>query len=177
MRKALLCSLLVVFVVIPLTGQTEGWKKYKFEAGNFTVLFPSDPQDSVNKKDDVVESHTLLARQTPYIYTVIYTAMASDQKVDDATYEVFKNAVFKELPTCEVRAERPAVPALSGYIGHWYRLDCDMSPNKVKVTVLGDLYWGRRYAYAVMVMFQSKEAEPQAANQFLWSFGLMDLQK
>jgi hypothetical protein len=171
MRKTLLGSLLLIVVVIPFTGQTDEWKRYKNQGGNFTVLFPGDPQDTVNKNEKGIQSHTLLAIQRPYIYTVVYTAMESEQKVDDPTYEVFKNAVFKELPKCEVGAERPPAPAVSGYVGHWYHLNCDM-PN-TKVTILGNLYWGKHYAYAVMVMFPSTTAEPQTAGKFLGSFGVL----
>jgi hypothetical protein len=172
MRRALSCSLLAAFLVLPFFGQTAQWKQYKDTTGNFTALFPGDPQDSINKSDDDIQSHTLLAIQQPFYYTVIYTAMKSDQKVDNETYEVFKNAVFKELPNCEVATVRPPAPALSGYVGHWYHLNCDM-PN-AKVTILGNLYWGKHYAYAVMVMFPSSAAEPQAAGKFLESFGVLD---
>ena len=47
--------------------------------------------------------------------------------------------------------EQAPAPALEGYIGHWYQLSCAM-PN-VKVAIEGNLYWGKHYAYAVMVMY------------------------
>ena len=172
MRKALLCSWLLVLAAVPFFGQTDEWKRYKNAEGNFTVLFPSDPQDSVNRSDTDLQSHTLMLLQKPYVYTVVYSAMTREQKVDDATYEVFKNAVFKELPKCGVDAERAPAPAISGYVGHWYRLNCDMTPNKV--TILGNLYWGKHYAYAVMVMFPSSAAAPQTASKFLDSFGIIN---
>ncbi len=171
MRRVLLCSWFLVLVVVPFTGQTNEWKEYKNEGGNFSVLFPGDPQDSVNDPASGVQSHTLMVMQKPYIYTVVYTTMSSEQKMDDATYEVFKNAVFKELPKCDVDTERPAAPALEGYIGHWYRLNCNM-PN-TKVTILGNLYWGNHYAYAVMVMFPASATEPQMTDRFLQSFGVL----
>lgn len=175
MRKAFLCCLLVLLIAIPFSGQTDDWKRHKNTDGNFTVLFPGDPQDSVNKSDNEVQSHTLMAVQRPYIYTVVYSTMSVTQKVDEATYEVFKNAVFKELPKCDVGTERLAAPVVAGYIGHWYRLNCDM-PN-TKVTILGNLYWGRHYAYAVMVMFPASTNEPQTTSKFLDSFGVIDQEK
>jgi hypothetical protein len=168
MRKALLGSLLLIVVALPFTGQTDEWKRYRNTAGNFTALFPGDPQDTVNKSGGGVESHTLLAKQPPAVYTVIYTAMSDEQKVDEATYEVFKNAVFKELPGCKAAGERQAAPELAGFVGHWYRLYCDMKPNNV--TIIGNLYWGKHYAYAVMVMYQSSNPEPSATGKFLQSF-------
>src|SRR5438270_1340074 len=172
MRRVLLCSWLLALVAVPFMGQTNEWKRYKNTDGNFTVLFPGNPEDSVNKTDSGSQSHTLMAIQRPAIYTVVYTTMAEEQKVDNATYEIFKNAVFKELPKCEVGKERPAVPALGGYIGHWYLLNCDM-PN-TKVTIEANLYWGKHYAYAVMVMFPADVTEPQMTNKFLESFGVID---
>jgi hypothetical protein len=175
MRKALLSLWLLVLAAVPFFGQTDEWKRHKNAEGNFSVLFPGDPQDSVNKADAEVQSHTLMLIQKPYVYTVVYSAMTSAQKVDDATYEIFKTAVFKELPKCDVNAERPPVPVISGYIGHWYRLSCEM-PN-TKVTILGNLYWGKHYAYAVMVMFPSSADAPQTTSKFLESFGIIDLNK
>ena len=172
MRKALLSLWLLVLAAVPFFGQTDEWKRHKNAEGNFSVLFPGDPQDSVNKADAEVQSHTLMLIQKPYVYTVVYSAMTSAQKVDDATYEIFKTAVFKELPKCDVNAERPPVPVISGYIGHWYRLSCEM-PN-TKVTILGNLYWGKHYAYAVMVMFHSGVDAPQTTSKFLDSFGVID---
>jgi len=46
-------------------------------------------------------------------------------------------------------------------------------PN-TKVTILGNLYWGKHYAYAVMVMFPASAAAPQTTNKFLQSFGIID---
>jgi hypothetical protein len=171
MRKALFGSLLLMVVALPFTGQTDDWKRYRNTTGNFTALFPSDPQDTVNKANGGVESHTLLAKLPPAVYTVIYTTMSEEQKVDEATYTVFKNAVFQELPGCKAAAERQASPELAGFIGHWYRLYCDMNSNKV--TILGNLYWGKHYAYAVMVMYQSSNAEPASTGKFLQSFAVL----
>jgi len=175
MRRATLGSLFLALLSISCFGQTDGWKRHTNNAGNFTALFPVDPQDSVNKSDNEIESHTLLAQQSPFIYTVIYTNMKGEQQVNEATYETFKNAVFKELPKCEVGTEAPPAPAIENYIGHWYRLNCDMTPNKV--TVLGNLYWGKHHAYAVMVMYRSDLTEPAAGRSFLKSFAVLDQSK
>jgi hypothetical protein len=113
----------------------------------------------------------LLVKDNSAVYTVVYSAMAATQKVDDDTYEVFKKAVFNELPKCAVESDQKPSPALNGYIGHWYRLSCDM-PN-AKVIVEGNLYWGKRYAYAVMVMFPASIARPQTENKFLESFAVL----
>lgn len=154
-------------------GQTAEWKRYKNSDGNFTVLFPGEPKDSVNKAESGMQTHTLLAQESGAVYTVIYTNMASEQVVNDASFEVFKNAVFKELPKCETSAAQPAAPGVAGYIGHWYQLSCDMPNTQVKV--VGNLYWGKHYAYAVMVMFAAGVAEPAAAEkQFVESFAVID---
>lgn len=172
MRRALSCSLLAIVVVVPFSGQTDQWKQYKDTTGNFTVMFPGDPKDSVNQNDKDIQSHTLLAVDGQYYYTVIYTAMNSDQKVDHETYEVFKNAVFKELPNCEVGQDGEAAPPVAGYVGRWYHLNCATAPNKI--SIVGNLYWGKRYAYAVMVMFPTTANAPPATSKFLKSFAVLD---
>lgn len=163
---------LLLFLALSLAGQTADWTQYDNQEGNFSVLFPGQPNDSVNKSDATIQSHTLMAREDRVIYTVVYTAMSSDQKVDDATYGVFRDAVFKELPKCDVEAEKSPSLVLNGYIGHWYRLSCNM-PN-TKVIVEGNLYWGKRNAYAVMAMFPSDVNRPQAEAKFLVSFSVLN---
>ena len=173
MRKLLSGVLILLLAAGLLAAQTSEWKRYKNTNGNFTVLFPGEPQDTVNKAEEGVQSHTLLAREDKAYYTVVYTVMTSEQKVDNATYQVFKDAVFKELPKCEAGAEQPVSPVLEGYIGHAYRLNCDM-PN-AKVTIVGNLYWGKHYAFAVMTMFPAGVAEPTATEKnFTGSFAVID---
>lgn len=173
MRKASLCTLFLLLLTVSFEGQTQNWKKYSNTNGNFAVLFPSQPDDSVNSGD--VQSHTLMARENGVIYTVVYTVHNTEQTVDLATYDVFKKGVFKELPKCAVVTEGPPSPGLRGYIGGWYRLDCD-EPN-TKVSVLGNLYWGKHFAYAVMVLHAANVGEPVAKKDFLESFALIDATK
>lgn len=173
MRSLVSGVLILLLAAGPLAAQTKEWTKYKNTDGNFTALFPSEPADSANKAEGDVQSHTLLAQEGGAVYTVVYTAMTSAQTVDEATFEVFKSAVFKELPKCEAGAGQPASPALEGYIGHAYRLSCDM-PN-TRVVIVGNLYWGKHYAFAVMTMFAASANEPAAAEKkFFESFALVD---
>jgi hypothetical protein len=173
MRKLLSSILMLLLAAGPLVAQTGEWRQYKNANGNFTVLFPGEPGDTVNKTEEGAQSHTLLAREGTALYTVVYTVMTSEQKVDNVTFQAFKNGVFKELPKCEAGAEQPASPVLAGYIGHAYRLSCDM-PN-AKVTIVGNLYWGKHYAFAVMTMFPASVAEPTATeNKFTESFAVID---
>ena len=173
MRKLLSSTLMLLLAAGPLAAQTSEWRTYKNTNGNFTVLFPGEPTDTVNKTEDGAQSHTLLAREGTAVYTVIYTAMTTEQKVDDATYQAFKTGVFKELPKCEAGAEQPASPAVEGYIGHSYRLSCAM-PN-TRVSIVGNLYWGKHYAFAVMAMFPANVAEPTAGEKkFAESFAVID---
>lgn len=173
MRKLLSGVLILLLAAGPLAAQTSEWKRYKNTNGNFTVLFPGEPNDSVNQAESGVESHTLMAREASAFYTVVYTTMTNAQTVDEATFQVFKNAVFKELPKCETGPEQPVSPVLQGYIGHSYRLNCDMP--KARVTIVGNLYWGKHYAFAVMTMFPASAAEPESGEKkFSESFAVID---
>jgi len=171
MRRALLCASVVILVTTPFLAQTTGWKQHKNSTGNFAVMFPADPQDSVNQKNDELESHTVMAVDKPFYYMVIYTAMGSDQPVDNPTFQIFKDAVFKQLPDCQVGGDRPAEPALAGYIGRRYRLKCNTQPNNVMI--IGNIYWGKRYAYAVLLMFPVGSSEPPTLEKFLSSFAVL----
>jgi len=163
---------LLLLLATAFSGETNTWKKYQNKDGNFSVLFPGDPADSVNKKDDTVSSHTLMAKENGIVYAVIYTTMSTEQTVSDDNFKIFRDAVFKELPKCEVGPEQPVSPTLDGYIGHKYRLNCAM-PN-APINMIGNLYWGKHYAYAVMVMFPASTVEPQAGNAFVESFSVVD---
>jgi hypothetical protein len=176
MRNPLLRFGLLFFLALSLAGQTSDWKAYKNVPGNFSMMFPVEPQDSVNKTgDESIESHNLMAQTSSGVYLVTYAAMTNLQPVNDATYQVYKNAVLKELPTCAVDSEQAANPAIQGYIGHLYKMTCNISGAKVSAE--GNLYWGKHYAYAVMVMYQAAVARPEGAKKFLESFSVIDLQK
>ena len=164
---------LLLCLAAPIAGQTDEWKRYKNADGNFSVLFPNEPTDTINKTENGMQAHTLISTVRPAIYTVIYTTMTQEQPVNDASYEVFKNAVFKELPKCSVISDKPGSPAIQGYISHQYRLSCELN---VTVTIVGNLYWGRHYSYAVMVMFTSP-SDPPTIHKFTDSFEITDIGK
>jgi hypothetical protein len=172
MRRAASGLLILLLLSSPFTGQTAEWKTHKNTDGNFSVLFPGTPTDTVNKTDGEIRSHTLLVMDKPVVYMVVYTAMSSEQPVNEAIYQVFKNSMFKILSNCEASTEGPPAPAIDGYIGHWYRLGCDVSGSKV--TVAGNLYWGKHYAFAVMVMFPTNGPDPAGIRKFIDSFAILD---
>jgi hypothetical protein len=173
MRNAVLRTLLLLCLAVPLAGQTGEWKTYRNVDGNFSVLFPTEPTDTINKSEGV-QSHTLLSVVSPNGYTVVYTTMPNEQKVDDATFQIFKDAVFKELPKCSVVAEEALSPAIQGYVGHWYRLGCDTENGKMGI--VGNLYWGRHHSYAVMVLFTTPQ-DPPTIKKFTDSFVVLDASK
>jgi hypothetical protein len=172
--RALAFRVLLLLCLASLTaGQTDEWKRYKNAEGNFSVLFPTEPTDTKNKSEEGIQSHTLLATVRPNLYSVVYTTMTQEQTVNDSTYETFKNAVFKELPKCSVISDKTGSRPIQGYISHEYRLSCEMG---VTVTIVGNLYWGRHYSYAVMVMFTTP-SDPPTINKFTDSFEITDTSK
>ena len=140
MRQRLPGLVLMICLSASFSAQTDEWKQYKNAAGNFSALFPGEPQDAVNSESPTMQSHTLLAMQKPAGYMVVYTHITNEQKVDDATYQLFKEGFLKQLPGCEVKREEAPSPGLRGYIGHRYLLNCGT------MTLVGNLYWGKHYA-------------------------------
>src|SRR5689334_8157562 len=114
MRRAVSGLVILLLLSSPFTEQTAEWKTYRNTDGNFSVLFPGTPTDSINKTDAEIRSHTLMVVDKPVVYSVVYSAMNSAQTVNDATYQVFKSSVFKELPNCEASTEGPPAPAING---------------------------------------------------------------
>ena len=72
MRNLLLRPWLLLFVAVAFTGQTSDWKTYKNTEGNFAVLFPGNPEDSINKTDSEAQSHTLMSDQGWRLYGDLY---------------------------------------------------------------------------------------------------------
>lgn len=105
----------------------------------------------------------------------MYATSGKEQQVTDGNFEIFKNAVFHELPKCEVGSDQPASPALKGFIGRRYRLNCDLP--KGKLAIAGNLYWGKYFSYAVMAVFAADTAEPAGVNKFVDSFAVIDPNK
>jgi hypothetical protein len=156
----------------PFAGHTDEWKNYKNADGNFTVLFPGEPQDTVNNAGAGITSHTLQAPRKPAFYMIVWTSADSPQAVNSTNFESFKNGFLGKLPKCEIGAERPASPALQGYIGQGYRLNCEAQQKKIAIT--GNLYWGKHYCFAVMSMFPADVPEPAEVKRFIESFVLID---
>src|SRR5262249_6138747 len=148
MRYSLACALLIACVAVPFAGQADEWHRYKNTVGNFSVLVPVEPQDSVNPASEGQVSHTIQALHGGIGYTIVFVAMSAAAPVDDATFKVYRDSFMKGLPNCEMATEAAAAPAIQGYIGHWYRMNC-VAQNK-KLTFTGNLYWGKHYAYAVL---------------------------
>jgi hypothetical protein len=48
MRRFVSGFWIVLLLATPFAGQTDEWKIYRSTDGNFTVLFPGEPKDSVN---------------------------------------------------------------------------------------------------------------------------------
>ncbi len=175
MRRFVSGLWIVLLLVSPFEGQANEWKQYKNADGNFTVLFPGEPQDSVNSVGGGITSHTLQARDKGVIYMVVWASTDARQTVDEANFQIFKNGFLSKLPKCEVGTEQPASPTFSGYIGHGYRLNCDAPQAKLAVT--GNLYWGKHYCFALMAISASSAAEPAEMKSFMESFAIVDPSK
>lgn len=165
--------LLVSLLGCSIAGQASEWKIYKNTAGNFAVRFPGEPQESVNNSSPDVTSHTLMVLKKPVAYTVVYVNMAKTQKVNRSNFVVFRDATFKELPKCKVGPEKPVSPKVKGYIGHRYDLICDTS--NVRLSMVGNLYWGKHHAYAVMAMYPDSVSKPDTVNKFIESFAVLNV--
>jgi hypothetical protein len=171
MRYVAVRLLLLFFVAAPSGGQSEAWHRYTNTKGNFSVLLPVDPQESASGEGEKA-SHTIQAISGSAGYTVVYVRNEAEQPVDEATYKIYRDNFIKGLPQCNLVREDPVSLSLTGYIGSWYRMNCDVQGNKLTFT--GNLYWGRHYAYAALAMFPTGSGDPQTAEKFYNSFSVLD---
>ena len=171
MRNIMHAALLLLLAAT-LTGQTGEWKRYRNVDGNFTVLFPGEPTDTVNKTGNESQSHNLMVQTASGFYLVVYVTNTAAQPVDEATFRVYRDSFLQGLPQCTMDSEKAANPAVAALIGRWYRLTCNESGTKVAME--GNLYWGKHYAYAVLVMNSITAPQPEGEQKFLDSFSMID---
>ena len=153
----------------------DNWILYSNPNGNFAARMPSAPKDTINPTGSDQVSHTLQASADGNAYTVVYVHNQTEGTVDSATYTIFRDNFMKGMPTCQLITEGDPSPVVRGYVGHSYRLNCVFSGTKV--TIIGDLYWGRHFAYAVMAVFPTATFDPPLAKTFVDSFALVDPSK
>jgi hypothetical protein len=164
--------LLLACLAAPVAGQATEWHTYKSDDGNFSALFPLEPKETVNTTENAPPSHTFLAMSGTTGYTVVYVFTKSEQSVDDANFKAYRDGVLGSLPGCNGVTENPAAPAVRGYIGHSYRMNCIFSD--VKMSVVGNLYWGKHYGYAALVIFPVAASDPPTVTRFTNSFSVID---
>ncbi|HET9402380.1 MAG TPA: hypothetical protein VFO34_15655, partial [Candidatus Acidoferrales bacterium] len=153
-----------------------GWIAYGNSDGNFTALMPIQPKITPNAANQGQVSNTIQALADDGVaYTVVYVRNAEAQPVDEQTFQLYRDMFLKSVPTCSVLAEFAASPDVQGLVGHAYRLNCVI--NNVNMTMTGDLYWGRHYAYAVFAMFGPMVSDPAEARKFVDSFKVIDPSK
>ena len=167
MRRSIVIVSAVAVLVAALAGQNDQWQKYTNRSGNFSVLMPVQPKDTPTPNAST-ETHTIQAISGGAAYTVVYVVNPSEQQVTEANYKIYRDAFVSGLPNCKVVTESAAAPALPGYIGRWYRMDCNVDGKALSFA--GNLYWGKRYAYAVLTMFSTAPSIPPTAKRFSDSF-------
>lgn len=150
------------------------WKLYKNTGGNFSVLFPSDPKDSIITNNKKAEAHQLFVEDQDVAYAVYYGIWQNEKRVDEAGYALIRKYVLSNKANCEAFTEGPPSIVLKGYIGHSYHRTCK---EHHIIKSVGNLYWGKRYFYFVMVFYPNISAEPSTAKGFLESFSLIDKTK
>jgi hypothetical protein len=165
---------LFVCLAAPLVGQTDEWKKYTNDAGNFSALLPGEPQDSLNGDQSAQVSHLIRLNSGPLTYSVIYAITEEELPVDEDTFKLFRDSFFKGLTMCDVLSEDAAAPAVPGYIGHSYHLNCTFKDKK---SSFGNLYLGKHYFYIVMGMYPPGPTMPAEIKKFTDSFAVLDASK
>jgi len=171
MRYWVLTIFLLACLAAPFAGQTNQWQRYRNDGGNFSVLILGDPKEVVNG-EGAQASHTIQSISGSVGYTVVYVANPAEQPVDEPTFKIYRDAFLKGLPQCNLAKEDAVSRPLAGYIGRWYRMNCDVSGQKMSFT--GNLYWGKHYAYAVLAMFPTAPTDPPESAKFYDSFSVLD---
>jgi hypothetical protein len=175
MRSGFIRIALLVCLTASLAGQINEWRNYRNVNGNFSALMPGEPKETESTDTDGATTHTIQAISDSVVYVVIYVAAPSEQPVNEATFNVYRDAFLKGLPNCDLVKEDAPSTAFPQHVGHWYRLNCTVDGQKY--TFVGNLYWGKHRAYAVLSMFTSAPSDPPPAKKFIDSFAVIDADK
>jgi hypothetical protein len=172
---ALIRISLLLCLSAPAAGRTDEWHRYKNENGNFSVLLPEEPEESVEAEEGDPITYTARVFTPSIGYLVISVVTKEDQAVDEANFENYRDEILKHLPYCHPVKEESASLAVRGFIGHWYRMNCE-TPDR-KFVAAGNLYWGKHYGYAVFVLFSPSTADPPTVKKFTNSFVVLHPEK
>lgn len=182
-RYPIIRILLLVSLLAPaqLAGQAQtnpqssAWQTYKSDAGNFSASFPGEPKDVDTSGPNGPPTHTIQVFAGTNGYMVVYVTSPSDQTVDDANFNSYRDSFIKSMDGCAIANEAAAAPAVRNFVGRFYHLNCIF--QNTKLTLAGNLYWGKHYAYAVLAVFEPAATDPPAAGTFLSSFAINDAKK
>ncbi|HVB59096.1 MAG TPA: tetratricopeptide repeat protein [Candidatus Acidoferrales bacterium] len=151
---------------MPTAAQTAEWHRYTNEDGNFSVLFPTEPMQSVREQNGVV-IHTIQATSGSTVYVVAYQKMKSEQAVDEST--------LKALTNCNLVSNSSPSPPIRGYVGFGFGIKCRVQDKNA--IGIGNFYFGKHYAFSVLAMFPSAASDAITVNRFTHSFSLIDPSK
>ncbi len=176
MRHVLVAALLFAGLTSPMAGQTEEWKTFKNEGGNFSVLLPTEAKETVaGGGDQGPESHTFMATSNSVSYVLVYVYTKPEQPATEEEFKIYRDSLMQNFAGCQIATEGAAAPPVPNHVGHFYTMNCDF--KGVKMTVIGDLYWGKHYSYAVLSMYAAGGASPAGARKFTDSFAVLDASK
>jgi len=106
---------------------------------------------------------------------VVYAIWKPQEDVNEDRFQPYRDYFMDNLQTCDVLSEEPPSPPVRGYVGHSYRMNC-MVQGKKKILV-GNLYSGKHYTYAVMAMYPPDMLIPPTIKKFTDSFAVLDASK
>lgn len=164
-------SLLFSFAII-LAGQTKEWRRYKNDDGNFSVLLPAEPKESVGSGQNGDRTHIIQVASGSIIYTVIYQNMRYEHAVNEALFKLYRHEVLGILSNCYVLTEDAPSPALLGFFGSRLRMNCRVGDKKE--SFVGNLYLGNHHSYSVFAIFPTATADPPTVKRFTDSFSQID---
>lgn len=163
---------LLLCVGVSFTASAQQWKQYQNTAGEFAVLLPGEPTNTLMQHVGGTESRSVTARHNGVVYMVAYATMAQPHPVNQTMFTAYRNGILHALGKCRrVGKERPASPTVAQYIGGRYKLMCGTPP--ARMTIVGNFYWGEHHAYAVIVAFSPKAESSAHVSRFLQSFKVL----
>jgi hypothetical protein len=175
LHVAILLAAAPLSVLSQTNPQSDQPAAYKSDAGNFSANFPGEPKDTDSTEPNGPRTHTIQSISGSNSFMVVYVVTDSAQTVNEANFTLYRDAFFKSLGQCEIANESAASPDINNFVGRSYHLNCTF--GGIKLTLAGNLYYGKHFSYAVLTVFEPVSKDPPEATTFLHSFSVTDTTK
>lgn len=159
-----------VLLLVAFVALAQDWARYKYEEGNFSILFPTKPEQVIDRTDGGTRTRMVGVRGN-YGYFVVYQTYPS-RETTEQTFIAYRDGILRGMGKCG----RPREVAHSSHVPNYhaaaYTVECTVADVKLAFTVM--VYEGSHRGFVVGISRDADAAAPPDVGKFLSSFALLN---